>query len=70
MLIFFAVILAALGVALVLRGREARGLMVLAVTNATAGAVAAASGRWGWTAFALAWVAACGAEAAAARRKE
>ena len=50
-LIVFVVILAALGAAFVLQGRERRGLLVLLVANATAALTTAAYGRWPWTAF-------------------
>lgn len=54
MLLLFTVILAALGAAFVLKGREARGLLVLLVAVLTVTADAAATGRWAWFAFTLA----------------
>lgn len=51
MLFLFVPILAALGAAFVLRGREVRGLLVIAVAVATDMAVAIAYQRWPWVAF-------------------
>lgn len=56
MLIVFVPILAALGAAIVLQGREARGLLVISVGNAANAAVSAATGRWNWFAFSMALV--------------
>lgn len=70
MLPFFTIILAAIGAAFVFRGHWARGLLVIAVANATMATMAAMYGRWGWTAFALGWVAVCAVGIAVARRPE
>lgn len=59
MLILFISLLAALGAALVLQGREVRGLLVLLVANATVGLGAAASARWAWLAFSCAMTGVC-----------
>lgn len=59
MLIIFIALLAALGAALVLQGREVRGLLVLLVANATVGLGAAATTRWAWLAFSCAMTGVC-----------
>lgn len=59
MLIVFIALLAALGAAFVLKGREVRGLLVLLVANVAVGLGAAASTRWGWLAFSTAMTGVC-----------
>jgi hypothetical protein len=59
MLIIFIALLAALGAAFVLQGREVRGLLILLVANATVGLGAAASARWAWLAFSCCMTALC-----------
>lgn len=59
LLLFFVVILAALGAAFVMKGRELRGLFILLVANATVATGTAALSRWAWTAFSLAMTGLC-----------
>lgn len=68
MLLPFVIILAALGAAVVFRGRKVRGLLVVLVANMTAAASAASLARWSWTAFSLAMVGVAMVGIAIARR--
>lgn len=67
MLIIFVSLLAALGAAFVLQGREHRGLTVLLVANAADAAGAGLTGRWPWLAFSLGMCALCAVGIAMAR---
>jgi hypothetical protein len=57
-IVLFAPVLAILGAVIACRGREARGLIAIAVAFATELAVCVATERWIWTAFCAAWLAA------------
>jgi hypothetical protein len=67
MIPLFLAILAALGAALVFRGRKLRGLFVISAVTAAEAAYFGLSGRWGWLAFALGGIALCAIGVAAAR---
>jgi hypothetical protein len=69
MLILFAPILAALGAAFMLRGKAARGLLVVAVALATEVTVSIATQRWPWVAFTAGMLALCLAGVVLARRE-
>lgn len=68
MLPFFLAILASLGAAVAFRGRELRGLFVIAAVAAAEAAYFAASGRWGWFGFMVGAIGACAVGVAAVRR--
>lgn len=51
MIFLFAPVLAILGAVVACRGREARGLIAIAVAFATELAVCVATERWPWVAF-------------------
>lgn len=59
MIYIFAPILALIGAAIVFRGREARGLIVMAAAFAADTITFSAAERWGWAAFTAAWMLAC-----------
>lgn len=68
MLAIFLAVLALLGGALIFRGRETRGLMVVALVAATEAGCFVVEDRWGWLALALAGLGACGVAMALATR--
>lgn len=70
MIIFFIVMLAALGAAVVFRGHETRGLLVLFAACAAPVATFAVEGRWAWMTFSLALCAGCLIGIAVARREQ
>ena len=70
MILFFVIILAALGAAIAFRGREVRGLLVLLVANVTVAAGASLTAKWPWLAFSLAMCGLCLVGIALARREQ